>query len=264
MTGLVAAAAIATVMLFFTDPLRYVPNAALGTVLITAAMSLIDLAALRRLHRIDWPAFMLAILTMLGVIAVGAIKAILFAVVLELSRLIRILARPTIEVLGEIAGLAGFHPVSRHPNAVTAPELVILRFNGPLVFFNAAHFKTNVLQAVEAAGQNLKWVVFDMLPVTIVDSTGIYAAEEVFSLLRTRGIATVAAGRKAEWDEWAAKRAGFVESEFIFYPTLRQAVKACRRQACRRRAAPDASSTASASEACALVGNEPQSAGKQV
>jgi MFS superfamily sulfate permease-like transporter len=169
------------------------------------------------------------------------------------------LARPTIEVLGEVAGLAGFHPVSRHPNAVTAPELVILRFNGPLVFFNAAHFKTNVLQAVEAAGQNLKWVVFDMLPVTIVDSTGIYAAEEVFSLLRTRGIATVAAGRKAEWDEWAAKRAGFVESEFIFYPTLRQAVKAC-----RRRAAPDASSTASASEACALVGNEPQSAGKQV
>ena len=87
---------------------------------------------------------------MLGVIAVGAIKAILFAVVLELSRLIQILARPTIEVLGEVAGLAGFHPVSRHPNAVTAPELVILRFNGPLVFFNAAHFKTNVLQAVEA------------------------------------------------------------------------------------------------------------------
>lgn len=241
MTGLVAAAEIAAVMLFFTEPLQYAPNAALGAVLISAAMSLIDRATLRQLYRIDWPAFVLAILTMLGVIVVGAIQAILFAVVLELLRLIRILARPAIEVLGEVAGQAGFHAVSRHSNAVTVPELVILRFNGPLLFFNAAHFMTRVLQAVETAGHDLKWVVFDMLPVTIVDSTGIYAAEEVFRLLRRRGIAAVAAGRKTEWDEWAAKRAGFVESELIFYPTLRQAVKAC-----RRRAAPDASSPAPA------------------
>ena len=227
MTGLVAAVAIAAVMLFFTHPLQYLPNAALGTVLIAAAMSLIDLPTLRRLYRIDRSAFVLAMATMLGVITVGAIQAILFAVVLELLRLIRILARPTVEVLGEIAGHPDFHPVSHHPDAVTVPELAILRFNGPLVFFNAAHFKTTVLQAVEAADNDLKWVVFDMLPVNIVDLTGIYAAEEVFGLLRARGIAVVAAGRKAEWDAWASKRAGFVESDLFFYPTLRQAINAC-------------------------------------
>ena len=41
-TGLVAATAIATVLLFFTEPLRYVPVAALGAVLVFAAFSLFD------------------------------------------------------------------------------------------------------------------------------------------------------------------------------------------------------------------------------
>ena len=41
-TGLVAAAAIAIVLLFLTEPLQYVPIAALGAVLMFAAFSLFD------------------------------------------------------------------------------------------------------------------------------------------------------------------------------------------------------------------------------
>ncbi|HEU0017914.1 MAG TPA: SulP family inorganic anion transporter [Methyloceanibacter sp.] len=40
--GLVAAVAVTLVLLFFTSPLQYVPTAALGAVLIAAALSLID------------------------------------------------------------------------------------------------------------------------------------------------------------------------------------------------------------------------------
>jgi MFS superfamily sulfate permease-like transporter len=52
-TGLVAAGAIALVLLFFTSPLRYVPIAALGAVLVKAGFSLIDVKALKRIWRID-------------------------------------------------------------------------------------------------------------------------------------------------------------------------------------------------------------------
>jgi MFS superfamily sulfate permease-like transporter len=41
--GLVAAAAVALVLLFFTAPLQYVPMAALGAVLVVAGLSLIDI-----------------------------------------------------------------------------------------------------------------------------------------------------------------------------------------------------------------------------
>jgi Sulfate permease and related transporters (MFS superfamily) len=42
MTGLVAAITLAAVLLFLTEPLRYVPVAALGAVLVFAAFSLFD------------------------------------------------------------------------------------------------------------------------------------------------------------------------------------------------------------------------------
>lgn len=91
-TGLVAAATIATVLLFLTDPLQYVPIAALGAVLVFAAFSLFDLRTLREIWQIDRREVGLAVLTMLGVVAVGAINAILIAVGLALARFVKLTA----------------------------------------------------------------------------------------------------------------------------------------------------------------------------
>ena len=52
-TGLVAAATMAMVLLFLTGPLRYVPIAALGAVLVFAAFSLFDVRSLRDIWKID-------------------------------------------------------------------------------------------------------------------------------------------------------------------------------------------------------------------
>ena len=53
LTGIVAAVTISLVLMFFTEPLQYVPNAALGAVLIFAAFSLFDLKSIRELWSID-------------------------------------------------------------------------------------------------------------------------------------------------------------------------------------------------------------------
>src|SRR6266576_2754748 len=66
-TGLVAAATIAVVLLFFTGPLRYVPTAALGGVLVKDATSLVDLPALGTIYKIDRREFALSIVATLGV-----------------------------------------------------------------------------------------------------------------------------------------------------------------------------------------------------
>jgi high affinity sulfate transporter 1 len=235
-TGLVAAAAIALIALFFLAPLQYVPIAALGAVLVKAALSLIDIASLRQIYRIDWRELMLSIVATLGVVAVGAIDAILFAVILALLRFIQTLSRPGLEVLGQIDGHPGFHAVDRHAAATTTPGLLVLRFNGPLVFFNASHFKLQLLHAVDTAEHDLNWVILDMLPMTASDSTGLYTTNEIFELLATRGIRMAAAGRKAEWEEWASRRGGPPENWLLFFPTLRRAVKACRADMAKRSA----------------------------
>jgi MFS superfamily sulfate permease-like transporter len=227
MTGLVAAGVVAVVLLFFTGPLRYVPVAALGAVLVKAALSLIDIAALRTIYRIDRREFALSILASLGVVAVGSMPAILFAVVLALLRFIKLVSRPQIEILGEVQGLPGFHSVDRHPGSVTIPGLMLLRFNAPIVFFNAPFFKRGVIAAVEAAGPSLKWTVLDMLPITLVDATGLYTVEEIAETLRERGVVLAAAGRRTEWRLWAESRQRRPEDRKIpIYPDLCEAIRA--------------------------------------
>ena len=193
-TGLVAAGTIAAVLLFFTGPLRYVPIAALGAVLVKAAFSLVDLKALQMIYKIDRREFALSVLAMLGVVAVGAIHAILVAVALAILRFVKLVSRPKIEVLGKVEGLPGFHSIERHPEAATIPGLTLLRFNSPIVFFNAPYFKREVMAVARAAGPSLRWLVLDMLPITMIDATGLYAADEVADTLQERGVVMAGAG----------------------------------------------------------------------
>jgi high affinity sulfate transporter 1 len=230
-TGLVAAATIAAVLLFFTGPLRYVPIAALGAVLVKAAYSLVDVKTLKTLDQMDRREVVLSILATVGVAAVGAIDAILFAVILAILRFVKLVSRPKIEILGAVKDYPGLHSIERHPDASTIPGLMLYRFNAPIVFFNAPHFKREVMAAVNAAGEGLRWVVIDLIPVTLIDATGLFTANEVANQLEARGIKFVAAGRKTEWQKWAETRQLNLRMERIpIFPTLRQALKAYERE----------------------------------
>lgn len=224
-TGLVAAGTIAVVLLFFTGPLRYVPIAALGAVLVKAALSLVDLKGLRMIYRIDRREFALSVLSMLGVVAVGAIHAILVAVALAVLRFVKLVARPKIEVLGEIENFPGFHSIERHPEATTIRGLMLFRFNSPIVFFNAPYFKREILAAAQSAGPSLRWLVLDMLPITMIDATGLYMADEVADILKERGVVLAAAGRQTEWRLWAEAHERAPEDRKIpIYSTMDEAV----------------------------------------
>ncbi|MGB2625330.1 MAG: SulP family inorganic anion transporter [Candidatus Acidiferrum sp.] len=227
-TGLVAAGSIAVVLLFFTGPLRFVPIAALGAVLVKAGFSLIDLKALKLIFRIDRREFALSILATLGVVVIGAIQAILFVVILATIRFVRLVARPKIELLGKVEGMPGYHALDRHPQASTIPGLLVVRFNAPIVFFNAPYFKRGVLETVNAAATPPKWIVLDMIPITMIDATGLETAQELADELRSRGITLAAAGRKAEWNQWANSRHFGEDTRAVkAYPTLKSAIRAC-------------------------------------
>ncbi|MFG1432013.1 SulP family inorganic anion transporter [Xanthobacter sp. V2C-8] len=224
-TGLFAAAAVGLVLVFFTAPLAHVPVAALGAVLVMAGVSLIDLATLRFIYTLDRTEAAISLLATLGVVGLGATEGILIAVVLALLRFVHITARPRVEVLGRVKGMPGFHAIARHPGAATPPGVVIFRFNGPLVFFNADHFRRSLLAAASGHDGTAEGVVVDLVPITEVDVTGLFTLKEVAAALAGRGIRIVAAGRQTEWRAWMAAR-GLAPENVAIYPTLRHAVKA--------------------------------------
>ena len=226
-TGLIAAATISCVLLFFTDLLRYVPVAALGAILVNASLSLLDFATLRRLRRLDRAEFALSLLATLGVIWFGAIQAIVVVLVLALLRFVRITFRPRVEVLGRVEGLPGHHALDLFPSAQTYPGLALFRFNAPLVFFNAPYFKQQALSAIAAAGPGLKWFVIDALPVTQVDVTGIYELEDLQQTLRERNVELVLAGSMRDKLD-GARKGGLAQTtlDVRHFPTIEQAVQA--------------------------------------
>ena len=228
-TGLVAAAMIALVLLLFTGPLQFVPLAALGVVLIAAALSLLDMASLRQFWRMDRREFGLSLVTTAGVVALGSINGILVAVTLAVVRFVKHTARPSVELLGEEKGLPGLHSIDRHGQAQAIPGMVLFRFNAPLVFFNADHFKQCALAAVRASGDDLRWFVIDAIPISDVDINGLAVLKDLQQKLASRNVKLVWAGRQSEFLSCLRGMGEPTErvSE-LTYPTLRQAVHAFR------------------------------------
>jgi len=226
-TGIAAAAAIAVVLLAFSWPLQFIPRVALAAVLVTAGASLFNWSAVAAIRRISRREFAIAMSATIGVVVVGPMNAVLVAVALALLSFVQQASRPRSETLGTIPGAPGFHSLTRHPEASVPTGLVLFRFDGPVIFFNAPHFKREAELAAQAAGPGLKWFVIDLLPVNMIDATGLYAVQEVCDDLRRRGIVAGAAARETQWADWAAKR-GYSErvEGMRFFPTLRQALSA--------------------------------------
>ena len=228
-TGLVAAATIALVLLLFTGPLQFVPVAALGVVLIAAALSLLDVTSLRQFWRMDRREFGLSLITTAGVVALGSINGILVAVALAIIRFVKHTARPSVELLGEEKGLPGLHSIDRHGAAQAIPGMVLFRFNAPLAFFNADHFKQCALSAAQASGKDLRWFVIDAIPISDIDINGLVVLKDLQQKLLSRNIQLVWAGRQSEL-LMCLERMGEPTAAVsdLIYPTLRQAVNAYR------------------------------------
>jgi high affinity sulfate transporter 1 len=229
--GLIAALVILVLVQFLAEPLRYVPAAALGAILVSAALGIFDATTLRWIWRMDRAEAALAVITMLGVVVVGAVDAILLAVGLALVRFVRITARPRDEVLGAVPGMHGLHAVERHAGARTWPGIVIYRFDGPVTFFNAAYFRQRALKAVRDAGPGVRWFALDMVPISHIDVTGVYALQELQADLARAGVKLVLAGRRTEIIGWLRDAGMYREAhEDMLYSTLREALRTFRRQ----------------------------------
>lgn len=227
LTGLFAALATAAVVLFFTGPLRYIPNPALAAVLIIAGIGLIDVATLQKLRAVARFEFRLSIATTLGVLLAGVLPGILIAVALAIVKLLSLAARPTDAVLGEIPGQDVYQDVAEHSDARTVPGLIVYRFDAAPLFFNADYFKQRVRAIVAAAAATPVWFLYSAEAANVLDFTGAEALEEIRGELAAQGITFAVARRRGLFDTML-RRTGLADrigAEYIF-PSVRSGVQA--------------------------------------
>jgi high affinity sulfate transporter 1 len=225
LAGLVAAAVMMTVLLFFTGPLAYLPKAALGAVLIVAAIGLFDVEEMKFLWRVSRKEFTVAGVTMLGVVAFGVLHGILVAVGLALLFLLIRASRPPDAVLGSVPNLKGFHNISHYEEAKTHAGLVLYRFEAAIVFFNASYFKRRVHEVLTAYPET-QWFIVDGGPINGIDSTGAEMVKTLSEDLKKKGIRLGLAGMRSEV-RGILERAGVLAhlDPTTLFPTLKAAVK---------------------------------------
>jgi len=190
MTGIVAAAVMSAVLLFFTFPLAKLPTTALAAILISSAMGLFDFESVRRYFRLSKPEFRHSIIAMLGVMTIGVLPGVLIAVALALLNLLLNASHPRDSELGHVhddvfdSKAHGGRPI---------PGLVIYRFHSGIVFFNADYFKERVRLAIKNAEIKPAWFIFNAESTPGLDVTGADALDSIRVELAEEGITLVVA-----------------------------------------------------------------------
>jgi sulfate permease, SulP family len=115
------------------------------------------------------------------VLTVGVLAGILVAVVLSLITLLYRIARPHDALLDEVDAVGGtvYRGLADKGTTLTAPGLIVYRFDAPLVFANAAYFTERLENLVANTGAGLKCVVLDAEAISDFDSTAAEALENL-------------------------------------------------------------------------------------
>ena len=175
-------------LLFLTEPIAYLPKAVLGSVIVVAALSLVDLDAWRGLKATDNVELAIAAVTATLVVLTGLLTALLFAVGLSVIDAVRRSARPHDAVLGWVEKLDRYADVSFHPTARLTPGVVVYRLDDRLFFANAEYFAGRVCEALRGARTETRFLVLDAEGTTHVDATGMETLAGLIGDLRRDGI----------------------------------------------------------------------------
>ena len=227
--SVVALVFVVVVMLAGRSVLAMFPTAALGVLVVYAALRLVDVPEFKRLARFRHSEFVLALATTAAVLLFGVLYGVLVAFGLSILDLLRRVARPHDAVLGFVPGVAGMHDIDDYPDASPEPGLVVYRYDAPLFFANAENFRGRAMAAVDENPVPVEWFLLNAEANVEVDLTALDALDRLRTDLERRGIVFAMARVKQDLrDELEA--AGLLEkigADRIFM-TLPTAVEAYR------------------------------------
>jgi SulP family sulfate permease len=228
--SLVTLVFVMTTLLFLGPVLARFPAAALGAIVVYAAIRLIDIAGFRRLAAFRRSELLLALASFTGVLIFDILYGVVLAVGLSVAEMLARVARPHDAIQGFVPGLAGMHDIDDYPQARTIPGLVVYRYDSPLFFANAEDFQRRALAAVDTQQDPVRWFVLNMEANVEVDITALDAVEALRRELEARGIVFALARVKQDLLDQLKSfgLATSVGADYIF-PTLPTAVAAYER-----------------------------------
>lgn len=228
LVGLVGSAFVIVSLLGLRSLLSEIPRAALAAVIVTAAISIIDLDGFVTLWRVSHKEFALAAVAVVGVIVLGVLPGIVIAVALSIGVALSRIARPHDAVLGDLPGVDGWVDTGEYPLADTVPGLVVFRFDAPLFFLNAERFRDRVQQVLDEESVRTDWLVVDCEGIGEIDTSALDVLRDLLDELTAHRVEAVAVARANDFVLSRLQRAALLApaGPLTAYPTIHAAVNA--------------------------------------
>jgi MFS superfamily sulfate permease-like transporter len=180
------------VLLFFTAPLAYLPEAVLSAIVFLIGIDLIDLNGMRGIFDQRRSEFWVALITTSAVVLLGVEQGILLAISLSLIDHTRRGYAPKNTVLvpsedGE------WRPHPWTTKAQAAPGLIIYHFSHSMYYANAAALEEEIMALANSADPPLRWLCIDASAMDDVDYSAAETVRSLHRMLMDNGIRLVIA-----------------------------------------------------------------------
>lgn len=190
-TAWIAAGVIALTLVALTPLFYHLPNAVLAAIVMVAVAGLMDLSYPRTLWKQDRIEAGILLATVVVTLTVSLPMGIGLGVLLALGLAVRRMMVPHVAVLGNVENV--FRNVDRFENAVTEPDVLVVRYDGAVNFANQAHFRSTLV-GLTTGQPELRLVVLQADTISYIDASARAALHALLEEWRAVGIQLCLAG----------------------------------------------------------------------
>ncbi|WP_347921843.1 solute carrier family 26 protein [Pontimicrobium sp. SW4] len=196
LASLISAIVVGLTLLFLTPVFYYLPKAVLAGIIIVAVFGLLDFRIPRQLLAYARKDLVILNITLIITAMVGITEGIISGVILSLGMLIYKTTKPHIAILGNVPNTHFYRNRKRFKDVIINENILIVRFDAQLYFANTSYFKDKLQEFSEFKGDKLKFLIIDGESLNSLDSSAIFALNEIYSYFKDREVQIAFTGLK--------------------------------------------------------------------
>ena len=212
LSGLLAVAIIAALVLVAARAFAFVPHAALSGVLVFIGIRIFRVSMMRRIYRRSRREIPLVVASAALVVVLPIDTGVSMSIVLSLLHSIYIIARPRCSELARVPGTTIWWTLAKGETGEREPGVLVFAFGAPINFINANYLLGKLLEAIAATAPPCRLVVIEAHGVIDVDFTGSQMLQQAIADLRRRKIDVAMARLESERAQAAARRTGLIDA----------------------------------------------------
>ena len=210
LSSLLAVAIVAATVLLAATAFAFVPEAALGGVLLFIGVRIFRVAMMRQIYQQGGWEIWLVLASAALVVFLPIQTGITMSIVLSLLHGMYIIARPACAVLSRIPGTTVWWNLPAKASGEREPGALVFAPGVPIYFINAADIRSKLMEAIAAASEPCRLVVIEANGMIDIDFTGSRVLQQTILELRQRKIDVAIARLESERAQRAAAQSGLI------------------------------------------------------